>query len=193
MKALVCLSCCTIRSPKLDRTWTPCDCGQAAVRWTDPQGGIAEVWAVDRLYVRLLGLHNQVLMHPIVPGLGNPGGDAGWRHLHQLTCSQAEGYLFHSDRRDCWAVVTYPGESSDVTFVEQRPSALRDGSADVWVPGDPVYPNEVDRRWCTHCLLGWTGGPEECPQCGRQSVEGCSSCGARDGCPGCINPPEESS
>lgn len=69
--------------------------------------------------------------------------------------------------------------------------ALRE-ETDGWVPGDPVYPDEASRRWCTHCLTGWTGGPVACPDCGHDSIEGCPSCGARDGCPGCINPPEES-
>lgn len=116
MKALVCLKCSTIRSPRTDTSWTHCDCGQSAIRWVDPQQGTAEMWAVDAFYVRLLGLHNDVLMRPQVPGWPTPGGDAAWRHLHEVVCRDAEGYLFHSDRRDCWAVVTWPGESTDVTF-----------------------------------------------------------------------------
>jgi hypothetical protein len=117
MKALVCLSCSTIRSPKVDGSWTHCDCGQSGIRWVDPQKGVAEMWAVDAFYVRLLGLNNQVLTMPIVPKVGLP--DEQWRRLHKLSCEQSEGYLFHTDRRDCWAVVTWPGESSDVTFREE--------------------------------------------------------------------------
>ena len=123
MKALVCLACSTIRSPRTDRTWTPCDCGQSAARWTDPERGVAEVWAADPFYVRLLGLNNQVLTMPII--FGKPMPAEQWRRLHKLSCEQSEGYLFHTANRDCWAVVTYPGESSDVTFVEERPAALR--------------------------------------------------------------------
>lgn len=55
-----------------------------------------------------------------------------------------------------------------------------------WQPGDPVHANEVDRRFCTRCFISWTGDPEQCPECGGNSVPGCQSCGARDGCPACI-------
>ena len=123
MKALVCLSCSTIRSPRTDRSWTHCECGQSGIRWVDPEKGVAEMWAVDPLYVRLLGLHNGVLAHPIVPGVGIR--DESWRHLHKVICEQAEGYLFHTDHRGCWAVVTWPGESSDVSVVPPPPPGVR--------------------------------------------------------------------
>lgn len=123
MKALVCLSCSTIRSPRTDKTWTPCDCGQASIRWADPQAGLAQVWAADPFYVRVLGLNNDILAYPVVHGVGLSGGDATWRRLHKTTCEQSDGYLFHTDRRNCWAVLTWPGETSDVTFVPARPRA----------------------------------------------------------------------
>lgn len=41
-----------------------------------------------------------------------------WRDLHTQCAQQVEpGYLFHANRRDCWAVIVRVGESGDVTFV----------------------------------------------------------------------------
>lgn len=123
MKALVCLKCSTIRSPQTNQQWTHCDCGQSAIRWVDPTKGIAEMWAVEAFYVRLLGLHNEILCTPQIVGVPRTGGDASWRHLHEVVCANADGYLFHKDRRNCWAVVTWPGESTDVTFRAEPPMA----------------------------------------------------------------------
>jgi hypothetical protein len=84
------------------------------------------MWAVETLYVRLLGLHNGVLAHPQIIGTFLP--DATWRHIHEVTCRHnSDGYLFHAERRNCWAVVTWPGESSDVTLCEPPPVGVRRG------------------------------------------------------------------
>jgi len=133
VKALVCLKCSTIQSPNTDKSWTHCACGQSAIRWVNPERGTAEMWAVEPLYVRLLGLHNEILARPQIPGMPTPGGDEMWRHLHEVVCANADGYLFHKDRRNCWAVVTWPGESSDVTFRAEppmSPSPSQEGGTD---------------------------------------------------------------
>lgn len=117
MKALVCLQCSTIRSPLTNGSWTHCDCGQSAIRWVDPKVGTAEMWAVDPFYVRLLGLHNGILLLPQLPGRA----PEYWHRLHEDVCRTAKGYLFHSSERNCWAVLTLPGESGDVTFRAEPP------------------------------------------------------------------------
>jgi hypothetical protein len=118
VKALVCLRCSSICSPRLDGTWTYCECADSAIRWVDPHIGTAETWANDPYYSRILGLNNEVLVLPLAP----PVHDAFWRQLHDVSCENAgEDYFFHARRRNCWAVLTLPGESDDVTVRGERP------------------------------------------------------------------------
>ena len=121
MKALLCGGGCDIKETKrewrTDRSWRWCQCGESAVRWRDGDAGLLEVTSAGgRQHVRVLGINNAYLglavNHP-------PAIAAGWRELHHVTCAEiAPHYLFHADRRDCWALVVRPGESGDITFVE---------------------------------------------------------------------------
>lgn len=123
MKALVCLGCSTITSPPAQGgAWIECACGQAAMRWTDPAAGLAEVRATDRSITRVLGLNNQFLGLPDSVHAELAASDHAWRDQHRQSCRDvAPNYLFHADRRDCWAIITRPGDSADVTFREETP------------------------------------------------------------------------
>lgn len=109
--------CGSIHSPRRDGSWTFCDCGQSAIRWSDPDAGRAEVWSADPISARIIGMNNVVLTCDST-GLG----DGGWRDMHRVSC-QVVGtdYLFSSTRRDCWAVLFTPGDTGDVTRVAEKP------------------------------------------------------------------------
>jgi hypothetical protein len=88
------------------------------VRWADGDKGLVEVTAVDgRGHVRVIGHNNGFLTWAVERPPPDP---EAWRALHTASCGLAAGtgYLFGSDRRDCWALVVRVGESGDVTFVD---------------------------------------------------------------------------
>jgi hypothetical protein len=132
-KAAICVHCSDIVSPHrdwvTDRAWRWCECDHMGVRWRDGAQGLIEVTA---LYgpdsVRVLGFNNMFLSLGVT---ANPASDTGtrtaeqWRALHDYTCDRVEPhYLFHKDKRGCWALIVRVGESGDVTFVpygEARP------------------------------------------------------------------------
>lgn len=122
MKALFCADCSVIISGPTDGSWRWCDCGNAAIRWTDPVRGKAEVWAENRRDVRIIGLHNGMLQLPFET-VGSMINDwDGWRELHQHLADAVDpGYLFHADKRACWAVVIRPGDSNDTRYADERP------------------------------------------------------------------------
>lgn len=124
MKALFHMSgrCGSIRSPRADGSWTFCDCGQAAMRWTDPGAGKAEVWSADPDSARIIGLNNAVLTFDAAFNTLHGLSDEGWRNLHTSSCQAVSNhYLFSDTRRDCWAVLFRPGDTGDVTRVAQKP------------------------------------------------------------------------
>lgn len=123
MKALFhqAAGCGSVRSPRADGVWTFCDCGQAAMRWTDPAKGLAEVWAADPGSARVIGMNNAMLMTDPPNGSRAEQGQA-WRDMHELsTRAVSPHYLFHADARACWAVIIRPGDTGDVTRVAERP------------------------------------------------------------------------
>jgi hypothetical protein len=120
-KAMLCTECIDIVAPSRDwqtsRAWRWCECGAAGVRWRDGTAGLLEVTSTGgRAHVRVLGINNTFLRLAVA----RPPADAeGWRALHQLTCAEVEShYLFHAERRACWALIVRPGESGDVIFVD---------------------------------------------------------------------------
>lgn len=120
-KAMVCTECSDIVAPsrhwQTSRAWRWCECGGAGVRWRDGSAGVLEVTsAAGRQGVRVLGLANSFLNAAVA----EPPADAqGWRALHAQACGNIPPYyLFHADRRSCWALVVRPGESGDVIFID---------------------------------------------------------------------------
>lgn len=123
-KAAICTHCWDIVSPHRDwttnRAWRWCACQHAATRWRDGNQGLLEVSALHgQDFVRVLGLNNSFLMAAFE--LPKPMSDPWWRNFHHLsTDSVASSYLFHKDRRDCWALLTRVGESGDVFWVDHN-------------------------------------------------------------------------
>jgi len=120
-KVALCANCWDIVSPrrawKTDRSWRWCECDHTAVRWRDGNRGLLEVTSSHGpTGVRILGLNNSFL-EPAV-NVGHALKDEEWRVLHQDACRLLEPYyLFHTDKRACWALVVAVGGSGDVTFV----------------------------------------------------------------------------
>lgn len=122
MKALLCLLCADVVTPhrewRTNPAWRWCEGGHAATRWTDGDRGLIEVTATHGAdYIRVLGLSNTMIEATI--GLRNAGlTDEEWRDLHtRSTDDVAPHYLFHKEKRGCWALIVRVGESGDVTFV----------------------------------------------------------------------------
>jgi hypothetical protein len=88
------------------------------MRWVDPSAGIAQVRAQSPYYTLILGLNNQMLGFPATHRGDLQNVDRAWREVHEQSCQRAQGYLFHTDSRNCWAVLTWPGESNDVSLVD---------------------------------------------------------------------------
>ncbi len=117
MKAMFCTLCGSIHSPGVGGSWGFCDCGQAAMRWTDPRKGVAQVWARDPVSVKVLGFNNAMLTSEPLDI-----GDEKWRNRHKLSgLTIGENYLFSNTRRDCWAVIFRPGDTGDVAWCIEEP------------------------------------------------------------------------
>jgi hypothetical protein len=129
-KAALCIACSDIVSPRrawqTDRSWRWCECKHMATRWRDGARGLIEVTSLHGPDgVLILGLDNAFLAEAARDG--RDYGASHWRALHDRTCTEVDPhYLFHKDRRACWALVVAVGESGDVTFVQY---------ADVEAPG----------------------------------------------------------
>jgi hypothetical protein len=125
-KAALCTDCFDIVSPlrkwQTIRDWRWCQCDLMAVRWRDGNRGLLEVTAYHGPeHVRVLGLNNMFLEYAVlqVPRQNDGFGFADWRQLHDESVSKVEpGYLFHEDKRACWALVVQLGESGDVFFID---------------------------------------------------------------------------
>ena len=122
-KAALCLNCADIFSPYRHDTerWRWCACKGAGVRWRDGERGLLEVTSVggpDQL--RVIGINNNYLALAVQDGPGRGSGQPGswWREAHEASTELVEPhYLFHKDKRACWALVVAVGESGDVFFV----------------------------------------------------------------------------
>lgn len=136
-KAALCTVCADIVSPhrawQTDRTWRHCECGQMGVRWRDGDRGLLDVTAVhgpDTILV--LGLNNMFLGAALQDAASTP---RDWRDLHTATCEQVEpNYLFHVDRRNCWALLTRVGDSGDIIYVDQAEVDAAPGNSADRVP-----------------------------------------------------------
>lgn len=121
-KVAICTHCWDIVSPlrdwQTDRSWRWCQCEHMAVRWRDGRAGLVEVTATHGpQHVRVIGLNNSFLEAAI--NIGPSMGAEEWRILHDSSTELVEPhYLFHKDRRACWALVVRPNESGDITFVD---------------------------------------------------------------------------
>jgi len=114
MKALICAKCMDIRALPQGTEWITCRCENAKARWSDPNAGRMVVNAKDKQYVRVLGINNTFLLEALAsPNLNNDS----WRHLHDVA-TNAKGYVFDKEFRNCWACVFKVGETSDVSWEE---------------------------------------------------------------------------
>jgi hypothetical protein len=126
-KAVICAACSDIVSPRraweTDRSWRWCECDHVGVRWRDGNQGTLEVASLHGADgVRVLGLNNDYLQFA---WSRNPQTEDGsrtfeqWRALHDYSCERVEPhYLFHADKRACWALLVRPGESGDVFLMD---------------------------------------------------------------------------
>jgi hypothetical protein len=125
VKIALCVHCTDFVTPRrnwsVDRAWRWCQCGHTGVRWRDGARGLLEVTSLHgHDGVRVVGMNNLFLQKAVIAPQARGGlSFPEWRDLHQ-TCAQAvePGYLFHVDKRDCWALIVQVGESGDVTFVD---------------------------------------------------------------------------
>ena len=124
MKVLVCSICVSVHSFPTDGTWRVCDCKAAAGRWVDPQRGTVEFAEQVAGAAYFIGLHNHFLMSAMPPAYVYQRTDEAWRALHDET-TQAPGYLFDRERRNCWACVVRPGASSDSKLLAEWPEELQ--------------------------------------------------------------------
>jgi len=120
-KAAICTHCSDIFSPlrdwQTDRSWRWCQCVHSGVRWADGARGLIEVTSMHGpAHVRVLGVNNSFLGLAVNTLLADA---AAWRALHERTCAEVQPhYLFHAEKRNCWALIVRPGESGDITFVD---------------------------------------------------------------------------
>lgn len=121
-KAALCMHCSDIVSPYRDweanRSWRWCQCLHMATRWADGAQGLIEVTALHGPdHVRVIGLNNTFLTAAVVPS-ASAFTHEQWRQLHSESADVvAPHYLFHKERRGCWALVVAVGQSGDITFV----------------------------------------------------------------------------
>lgn len=115
MKALFCAKCHDLHSPNPDGSWTFCRCEQSAMRWVDAFRGIANVKALDRSMVRVIGIDNAFLQFAFQDSRHS---DTEWRDFHSLETNRAAGFLFHTSRRNCGMVIFQVGETNDVSWEE---------------------------------------------------------------------------
>lgn len=143
-KAAVCVACSDIVAPhrdwQTDRRWRWCECTRTGVRWVDGTRGLLEVTSAHGPDgVRVLGLHNTFL-EAAVQGHWAP---EEWQQLHiEATTLVDRHYLFHADRRACWALVVRVGDTGDVAFVPYT-DAVGDG---VGIDLRPTQPNHMSTQ-----------------------------------------------
>lgn len=129
MKAALCVNCTDIIAPlrawQTTRAWRWCQCDRVGVRWRDGAKGLLEVACSDGpAHVRVIGFNNTYLQLVVWGNLAGmpvaaPKTAEEWRTLHDASCEGVEPhYLFHKDKRNCWAVIIRPGQTGDVFLID---------------------------------------------------------------------------
>lgn len=128
MKSILCGLCADIRGVRPDGI-TVCECGNVAAWWVDPRRGTLKVHAKDRDEVRVIGMHNGFL--------GATWADepkrthAAWKTTHDyITARASDGYIFHENQRGCWACIVRVGDTSDITWADDRTGPVDESSTD---------------------------------------------------------------
>lgn len=177
-KAVICLRCADLvapYSPYRDGRWRWCECDTTGVRWRDATAGLLEVTSrTGPDHLRVLGVNNLFLRAAVTANPWSADGSRTfeqWRTLHQLACTQVgTNYLFHKDKRDCWALIVRVGETGDVFYMDYA-----DAKADAKAETDWAR-YERGARCVAH-------GTERCERCHRNP----STCATADGrCSGCV-------
>jgi hypothetical protein len=115
MKIMYCMACGEMRSPeKTGKEFRECGCGNMRVKWLDPQRGRLLILAKNLDVARVIGMNNQMFGLSAEP---SPPSDAQWREFHELMCKGADGYIFHAEKRNCWACVVRAGDTTDITWI----------------------------------------------------------------------------
>lgn len=119
-KAMFCIECTDIIAPYSNTNYGAlrwCQCGATAARWLTREGKLEVVRSNPAMrWPFVIGLDNAFLTY----GVRNKMMAEGWRDLHERTTREVpDNYLFHRERRDCWALLVRQGESGDVTYTEQ--------------------------------------------------------------------------
>jgi len=113
VKLLYCGMCGDFRAPNPNPDiWTTCRCGESKVRWIDPYAGTLSVDTSNKDKVRVLGLHNGMIRASMEKSFNSEQ----WREFTEYLTSEAEGYLFHKDARNCPFAFVRIGESNDTFF-----------------------------------------------------------------------------
>lgn len=114
MKSIVCGKCFDVRALR-EGTSVRCSCGNVEGWWVDAQHGIAKVYAKERDRAKILGMHNGFITPAFQVYDLSP---ARWRELHETCTKNAEGYVFHTDIRNCPFALVPIGGTNDVTWSE---------------------------------------------------------------------------
>jgi hypothetical protein len=118
MKVMMCGKCMDVRGMPSNGEWVKCECGNVEARWSDPISGRVRLKAKDRKWARVIGLNNEFLLNEF--RFGAEFSDEQWRKLHKDSEADALGYVFHTNKRDCWACVIQVGETSDISWEEEN-------------------------------------------------------------------------
>jgi hypothetical protein len=120
LKSIVCGCCGDIRALR-DTGPVSCECGNVVGWWVDPQRGIAKVWAADRQKAKIMGLHNGFFLAAF---RAYDHSSERWRQIHQEITQSAKGYVFHESMRACPVAIIGVGNSTDVTWADERPRVV---------------------------------------------------------------------
>lgn len=127
MKLVFCLECGDLFSPGTDAPKT-CGCGYSLAKWHNPKQGWLHVASrAGRYHLRVIGMNNSWIWGAAqAPSFHSSMGDldedidAMHREIAQKTCQEAEGYLFHTSRRNCPVImVDVMEDRRDIYYKEE--------------------------------------------------------------------------
>lgn len=118
MKAIICGLCNDIRALRAGEVVT-CACGNVSGRWVDPMKGTAKIFARDRSMVRILGFDNRMLLYSFDANM--PHAHYDYREMHKLLTESAQGFIFHTDMRNCPFAIFEVGQTTDVSWDTESP------------------------------------------------------------------------